>query len=185
MRAILGQLAGAWVAGSVLLGTVALILTDESGLLPVRPLDTLSVGALLGVSLLGAALFLVFFVLYWHTPGASWLHDGVRPAILWSVVVGGGGLAGWAFTAGVTFAAGFPHEVQLVLAYTAGGLPFALVAAMLQKPPLINAAALSITIAGLGIGYALAFDNDLRLTPLQYFGLLLRVLVGPTSDTAA
>lgn len=180
MRAILGQLVGAWVAGSVLLGTVALVLTSDTGTLPFRPLDTLTVGALLGVLLLAAVLFLVLYVIYWGTSSASWLREGVRPAILWSILVGGGGLAGWAFAAAVTFGAEFPVEAQLALAYLAGGLPFALIAAMLQKPPLINATAIATTIAALGIGYALMESNDLGLTPLQLCTVYLRLLLGPT-----
>lgn len=180
MRAILGQLVGAWVAGSVLLGTVALLLANDSGFLPFRPLDTLSAGALLGVLLLVAALFLVLFVLYWRTAEASWLPDGARPAILWSVLVGGGGLVGWGFAAAVTFGAEFPLDAQLVLAYVAGGLPFALIAAMLQRPPVINATAVSVTIAALGIGYAMIDTNDLGLTPLQLCTVYLRLLLGPT-----
>lgn len=180
MRAILGQLVGAWVAGSVLLGTVALVLSSDSAALPFRPLDTLSAGSLLGVLLLVAALFLVLFVLFWRTAEASWLPDGVRPAILWSVLVGGGGLVGWGFAAVVTFGAEFPIEAQLVLAYVGGGLPFALIAGLLQRPPVINATAVSVTIAALGIGYALADSNDLGLTPLQLCTVFLRLLLGPT-----
>ena len=180
MRAILGQLVGAWVAGSVLLGTVALVLMGDSVNLPFSPLDTLSPGALLGVLLLVAALFLVLFVLYWRTAEASWLPDGGRPAILWSVLVGGGGLVGWGFAAVVTFGAEFPVEAQLALAYLGGGLPFALIAGLLQHPPMINATAAAVTIAALGIGYALASDNDLGLTPLQLCTVYLRLLLGPT-----
>jgi len=180
VRAILGQLVGAWVAGSVLLGTVALVLVSDTGTLPFRPLDTLPAGALLGVLLLVAALFLVLFVLYWRTADASWLPDGGRPAILWSVLVGGGGLVGWAFAAVVTFGAEFPVETQLVLAYLAGGLPFALIAGLLQYPPVINATALSVTVAALGIGYALIDSNELGLTPLQLCTVYLRLLLGPT-----
>lgn len=180
MRAILGQLTGAWAAGSVLLGTVALILTSDTSTMPFRPLDTLSAGSLLGVLLLVAALFLVLFVLYWRTAEASWLPDGGRPAILWSVLVGGGGLVGWGFAAVVAFAAEFPLEVQLLLAYLVGGLPFALIAGLLQHPPVINATAFSVTVAALGIGYALADSNDLGLTPLQLCTVYLRLLLGPS-----
>ena len=45
-----------------------------------------------------------------------------------------GGLAGWSYAAVVTYAAGFGSTTQLILAYTAGGLPFALVAALLLRP---------------------------------------------------
>lgn len=180
MRALLGQLAGAWIAGSVLLGTVALVLTSDANALPFSPLDTLTPGALLGVLLLAAALFLALFVLYWRTSEASWLPDGARPAILWSILVGAGGLVGWGFAAAVTFGAEFPVEAQLALAYLAGGLPFALIAAMLQHPPVVNATAVAVTIAALGIGYALIDGNDLGLTPLQLCTVYLRLLLGPT-----
>jgi hypothetical protein len=53
----------------------------------------------------------------------------------------GGGLAGWSYAAVVTYAAGFDSTTQLLLAYTAGGLPFALVAALLLRPWRVNVAA--------------------------------------------
>lgn len=181
MRVIAGQLAGAWIAGSLLLGTVAVLLTSDPGmLLPFTPLDALSAGSLLLVLALVAVLFLVLFVLYWRTASASWLPDGGRPAVLWSVLVGGGGLVGWGFAAMVTFAAEFPMEAQLALAFVGGGLPFALIAGLLARPVLVNAVAVSVTVAALGIGYALAEGNDLGLTPLQLCTVYLRLLVGPS-----
>lgn len=41
----------------------------------------------------------------------------------------------------VTYAAGFDSTTQLIFAYTAGGLPFALVAALLLRPWRVNVVA--------------------------------------------
>ena len=146
------QLTGAWLCGSVLMGTVAWgFLSSEATVVPVAgsqpaacrgagtpclypsffqltPLGRLAVLALV------ALLFVALAVLGWRTAGASWLTGDPRARLLWVLLVGGAGLAGWSYAAVVTFAAGFGATTQLILAYTGGGLPFALVAGLLLRP---------------------------------------------------
>lgn len=153
-RMMVRQLAGAWLCGSVLMGTVAWgFLSSEATAVPVSgqmlppvpcpragtpclypsffqltPLGRLAVLALV------ALLFVALAVLGWWTAAASWLTGDPRARLLWVVLVWGGGLIGWSYAAVVTFAAGFGATAQLILAYTAGGLPFALVAGLLLRP---------------------------------------------------
>ncbi len=158
-RLMARQLAGAWLCGSVLMGTVAWgIMSAQGTSIPVptpvkltgparitvfcpgppscgppsffqlMPLARLAVVALV------ALLFVALAVLSWWTAGASWLTGDGRARLLWVLLVGGGGLLGWSYAAVITFAAGFGFAAQLILAYTAGGLPFALVAALLLRP---------------------------------------------------
>ena len=155
------QLAGVWLCGSVLMGTVAwgflsAQVTAVSVATPLArhapcpghgapcaypsffqlsPLGRLAVLALL------ALLFVALAVLSKWTAGASWLTGDTRARLLWVLLVMGGGLAGWSYAAVVTYAAGFGSTTQLILAYTAGGLPFALVAALLLRPWRVNVVA--------------------------------------------
>ena len=155
------QLAGVWLCGSVLMGTVAWgflsaqvtavsVATPLSRYAPcpghgapcaypsffqLSPLGRLAVLALL------ALLFVALAALAWWTAGASWLTGDARARLLWVLIVMGGGLAGWSYAAVVTYAAGFGSTTQLILAYTAGGLPFALVAALLLRPWRVNVVA--------------------------------------------
>jgi hypothetical protein len=148
------QLTGAWLCGSVLMGTVAWgFLSSEATAVPVpvagrvplpcpgsgtsclypsffqlTPLGRLAVLALI------ALLFVSLAALGWWTAGASWLTGDPRARLLWVLVVWAGGLAGWSYAAVVTFAAGFSATAQLILAYTGGGLPFALAAGLLLRP---------------------------------------------------
>jgi hypothetical protein len=159
VKALGWQLAGAWVCGSVLLGTVALVflrthavsggpLTPAAvSLTLLTPLERLAVFALV------AALFVALGVLSWGTAPASWLSGDTRARILWALLVGAGGLAGWGFAAAVTFAANFGSGTQLILAYLAGGLPFALTAAMLVRPWRVNVAAVALSALLVGSGY--------------------------------
>jgi hypothetical protein len=152
------QLTGAWLCGSVLMGTVAwgflsaqvtavAVATPLSRYAPcpghgapcaypsffqLTPLARLAVLALL------ALLFVALVVLSRWTAGASWLTGGARARLLWVLLVMGGGLVGWCYAAVVTYAAGFDSTIQLILAYTAGGLPFALAAALLLRPWRVN-----------------------------------------------
>jgi len=71
-----------------------------------------------------------------------------------------------------TFELGFSLTTQIVLAYTCGGLPFALVAGMLLRPVAVNAAATLIT------GFALLTGTLLVDAPLQAVVLYLQLLVG-------
>ena len=160
-RLMVRQLAGAWLCGSVLMGTVAWgflsaqvtavpTATQLSAYAPcpghgapcaypsffqLMPLARLAVLALL------ALLFVALAVLSKWTAGASWLTGDARARLLWVLLVMGGGLAGWSYAAVVTYAAGFGSTAQLILAYTAGGLPFALVAALLLRPWRVNVVA--------------------------------------------
>jgi hypothetical protein len=163
------QLAGAWASGSVLMGTVALLVVRTASVaLPVQPgppgfstlgslarevsLARLTPLERLAALLLVALLFVALGVLGWRTPGASWIAGDARARVLWPVLVGAGGLAGWSFAATVTYAAGFGPAAQLVLAYLGGGLPFALVAAMLLRPWQVNVAALGASALLVGAG---------------------------------
>lgn len=147
--------AGAWACGSVFMGTAALLVLQVvhpslPGPSPIQPDSLVSPGILLqltplerlGGILLVLALFCALGVLSWRTAAASWLAGGTRARLLWALIVAAGGLAGWAFAAEVTFAAGFGPDTQLVLAYLAGGLPFGLTAAMLLRSWQINLAAI-------------------------------------------
>lgn len=132
------QLGGTWVVGSATTGTIAVLFTLDAGASPVSPLRTLPVVSQLGVVGMLAALFAALALLGWGTVEVTWLPDIARGQALWTVLVGGAGLAGWGFAAAATFAGEFALPAQLVLAYVAGGLPFTLVAAMLLRPALVN-----------------------------------------------
>lgn len=157
-RPMVRQLVGAWLCGSVLMGTVAWgFLSAQVTAIPaasrlsryapcpghgapcaypsffqLMPLARFAVLVLL------ALLFVALAVLSRWTAGVSWLTGDARARLLWVLLVMGGGLAGWSYAAVVTYAAGFDSTTQLILAYTAGGLPFALVAALLLRPWRVN-----------------------------------------------
>jgi hypothetical protein len=157
-RLMARQLTGAWLCGSVLMGTVAwgflsaqvTAIPVTTGLAPYAPCPghgapcaypsffQLSPLGRLAVLALLALLFVALMVLARWTAGASWLTGDARARLLWVLLVMGGGLAGWSYAAVVTYAAGFGSTAQLILAYTAGGLPFALVAALLLRPWRVN-----------------------------------------------
>jgi len=167
-RLMVRQLTGAWACGSVLMGTVAWgFLSAQVTAIPVAtrlsqyapcpghgaacaypsffqlmPLARLAVPAVL------ALLFVALAVLARWTAGASWLTGDARARLLWVLLVMAGGLTGWSYAAVVTYAAGFGSTAQLILAYTAGGLPFALVAALLLRPWRVNVVA-GVMCAGL------------------------------------
>jgi hypothetical protein len=173
LRLLVAQVAGAWLCGSAFMGTVALLfLISERALLgppgpgpvpliacppPVIPgpcgypsLFLLTPVERLAVFALVTALFVSLAVLIWRTTAASWLAGDTRGRLLWVLVVALGGLAGWSYAAVVTFAVGFSPVTQVVLGYTAGGLPFGLVAGTLLRPWRANIAALGVS-AGLVI----------------------------------
>jgi len=167
------QLAGAWLCGSVLMGTVAWgflsaqvtavpTATQLSAYAPcpghgapcaypsffqLMPLARLAVLTLL------ALLFVALAVLSKWTAGASWLTGDARARLLWVLLVGGGGLIGWSYAAVVTFAAGFGSTAQLILAYLGGGLPFALVAGMLLRPWRANVVAGGLSVGLVAAGF--------------------------------
>jgi hypothetical protein len=158
---IVRQLAGAWLCGCVLMGTVAWgFLSAQVTAVPVASrlslyapcpghgapcaypsFSQLMPLARLAVLVLLALLFVALAVLSRWTAGASWLTGDARARLLWVLLVMGGGLAGWTYAAVVTYAAGFDSTTQLVLAYTAGGLPFTLVAGLLLRPWRVNVVA--------------------------------------------
>jgi hypothetical protein len=163
-RLFVVQLAGAWACGSVFLGTLALLVTQVLGqagptgrsafdlpagtaLAAFTPLERLAAVALV------LALFAVLGVLGWRTTAATWLAGEARIRLTWVLVTGVGGLAGWGYAAGITYAAGFSPGAQLLLAYLGGGLPFALVAGMLQRPWRVNVAAAGLSAALVGAGF--------------------------------
>jgi hypothetical protein len=113
------------------------------------------------------------FSLGWRTEDATWLPNDPRAAILWTTVVGGAGLIGWGFAAAVTFDAGFGLTAQLLLAYLGGGLPFALVAAMLTRPRVLNGVAAALT------GIALLVGVVMMDAPIQTCVFYLDLLFGP------
>jgi hypothetical protein len=170
------QLVAVWLGGSVLMGSVAWgFLSAEGGAVPVPtparlPARTivlcpgpvacgppsffqLSPLARLAVLVLIALLFVALAVLSWWTAGVSWLTGDARARLLWVLLVGVGGLLGWSYAAVVTFAAGFGYAAQLSLAYTAGGLPFALVAAMLLRPWRVNLVAGGVSAGLVAAGF--------------------------------
>lgn len=167
------QLIGTWLIGSAVMGTVALILTADADGLPFRPLVFLSGPALLSLLILVAAMFFALFALGWRTQDASWLRSDPRAALLWPILVGGGGLVGFGFAAAVTFDAEFSLTAQLILGYVSGGLPFTLIAAMLARPVKLNLAAAMLTAIALLTGLVM------MTAPIQTCVLYLQLLFGP------
>lgn len=162
-----------WLISSLATGTVAVLLTTGRDALPVKPLFLLGAGEMVAVVLLVSALVLALFVVGWRTIEGSWLRwSDPRSVILWTILVAGGGFAGWGFAAVVTFESGFSLVAQLVLAYTCGGLPFALIAGMLARPWQLNAASLVITVVAVLVGLTL------MPSPLQTLVEYLRYMVG-------
>lgn len=161
-----------WLIGSAVTGTIAVLFTNGRGLLPVKPLTLLSDEETLTLAVLVGALVLALFALGWRTMDATWLRrDDLRSPILWTAAVCAAGAAGWGFAGVATFELGFSLTTQLVLAYTCGGLPFALVAGMLARPVLVNAVSTMITGIMLLVG-ALLVDSPLQ-TAVQYLAFLV------------
>lgn len=167
------QLVGTWVVGSATTGTLAVLFTLDRGRLPVQPLDDLPTLSLLGVLGMLAALFAALGLLAWGTLEVTWLPRTGRAGVLWVVVVGAGGLAGWGYAAAATFAGEYPLGVQLIMAYVLGGLPFVLAATLLLGSRRANVSALVITVVLLVVG-ALIMDG----APLQRCAELLWWLLG-------
>jgi hypothetical protein len=181
-RAMARQLAGAWILGSALMGTVALLFLNAGNMvarqpsanvvIPGCPLPARGFGCpspslfaltpveRLAVFALVSALFVSLGLLGWRTAAASWLTGDPRARLLWTVLVGTGGLVGWGYAAVVTFAAGFSPATQILLAYLAGGLPFALVAGMLLRPWRANVAALGISTGLLAAGFVMVAGHS-------------------------
>ena len=173
------QLGGAWLCGSVVMGTVAWGFLSAEGTAPVPVPANLSASAgtaicpgwpppcgppsffelmpltRLAVVALVALLFAALALLGRWTAGASWLTGDARARLLWVLLVGGGGLIGWSYAAVITFAAGFGSTAQLILAYLGGGLPFALVAGMLLRPWRANLVAGGVAAGLVAAGFVM------------------------------
>lgn len=169
------QLGLTWLACSAITGTIAILFTSGTGGLPFLPLDRLSPQAQFTLAVLLFALGLVMLAIGWRTQDASWLPNGGRGVLLWTILVAGGGLCGWAFAAAVTFYAGFAQAAQLVLAYACGGLPFALLAGLLAKPKRMNLAAAMLTAIALLTGLVLLDGRPSMLI------LYLQLMFGPSA----
>jgi hypothetical protein len=165
------QLGLTWLVGSAITGTIAVLFTR--GGLPFRPLALLSPSALFTLAVLLFALGLATLAIGWRTQDASWLPNGGRGVLLWTILVAGGGLGGWGFAAAVTFHAEFTTTTQLVLAYTCGGLPFAMITGLLAKPKRMNLAAAMLTAIALLIGFVLLDGRPAILV------LYLQMMFGP------
>lgn len=150
------QLLGVWVIGSVLTGTLAVLLTIHRGPRRLQPLADLSTLSLAGVIGVLVALVAALGLLAWGTPGTTWLPDTARGRALWVVLVAAAGLAGWSYAAAATFVVDLPLDVQLMLAFTVGGLPFTVVATVLLRPVAASGAGLVLAVALLVTGFAVA-----------------------------
>jgi len=156
-----------WIVGSVTMGTVAAIFlsvpvtsTYEGGLPPaqpgtslVKPLAALPLAARVAVLALVVALLAGLAGIAWFTHWESLLPDNARGRGWWAVLTGGLGLAAWFFAATVTFGARFPADLQLVLGYAGGGLPFALMAAMLDRSWRVTLAAAAVCVLFIVAGF--------------------------------
>jgi hypothetical protein len=169
------QLIGTWLIGSLVMGTVAVLLTAGGDYRPFTPLVLLSAGGLLLLLFLVVVLFFALYVLGWRTQEVTWLGGDPRAAMLWPVLVGGGGLVGWGFAAVVTFESGYSLTAQLLLAYLGGGLPFTLVAAMLTRPVRVNLAAAMLTVIAVLTGMVMV------PMPIQACVSYLQLLLGPVA----
>ncbi len=171
------QLGLTWLTGSAVTGAIAVLFTANALGLPFLPLALLSGPARLTLAVLLFALCGALLAIGWRTQNASWLPNGGRGVLLWTILVAGGGLAGWGYAAAVTFEAGFSHTAQLILAYTCGGLPFALIAGLLAKPKRMNAAAAMLTVIALLVGFVLLDGRPETLV------LYLQTMFGPFATT--
>ncbi|WP_158890950.1 hypothetical protein [Amycolatopsis anabasis] len=171
------QLVFVWLIASLTLGTVALLLVG--GVHPdygFRSLAELSNGALSLLFLLLVLLVAGLAVLVARTGELSWVADDPRGKVVWVLLVGGLGFAGWGYAATVTFGAFFPPGVQIALAYFGGGLPFALIAAMLQRPRRVNAAAFVLAVIAVVAGWAIVGGGPFSVVRLylEFLQQLLR-----------
>lgn len=172
------QLGLVWLACSAVTGTLAVLFTSDTGGLPFVPIALLSTTSLFTLAVLLFALGVATLAIGWRTQDASWLPNGGRGVLLWTILVAGGGLTGWAFAAAVTFHAEFSQTAQLVLAHTCGGLPFALIAGLLAKPKRMNMTAAALTAILVLVGLVLL---DGRPSTLLIY---LQMLFGPFATTS-
>lgn len=148
----------------------------------VKPVAALPVLAITAVILLVVLLFAALVVIAWDSPGTSWLPADARGWLWWAALTGVLGLAGWFFAATVTFGANFGPTWQAVLGYAGGGLPFALMAALLQAPRAVNLVAGTACVGLVVLGFVLVAVRD-RSDPnaLSLSYVYLRYLFSPAS----
>jgi hypothetical protein len=131
------------------------------GIENVEPFGLLPAADRAGIVLLVLNLLVVLGAIARQTPGASWLTVDARGCAFWA---GGSwllGLMAWFFAASVTFGANFGAGWQVALAYLGGGLPFALVAGLLQNSWLVNLAAAGLSVWLLAAGFILVARCDM------------------------
>ena len=144
------QLLGVWAAGSLTLGTVALIFVlHRTGDLVLQPVVELGSAAFL-VLLLGAVLAVALLALAGSADSA--LGDHLPGRLVWTIVVLVGGLAGWGYAASVALALQWAPWLLVVLAYAVGGFTFALVAATLSRAARQAGLALGVSLVLLVLG---------------------------------
>ncbi len=154
------------------------------GMAAVQPLAGLPVLARTAVILLVVILFVALAAIAWDTPGASWLPGNVRGWVWWALLTGALGLAGWFFAATVTFGADFGTGWQLALGYLGGGLPFALIAALLQPSWVINLASGGACAGLIVLGFVLvashpAYQHNALSLSFSYLKYLLSSAPSP------
>jgi hypothetical protein len=190
-RRLAGQIGGAWLCGSVIMGTVAVVFLASEGTVFGRPGSTgspevclpgnspicgrpslfqLTPVERLAVFALVAGMFVSLAVLVWRTTAATWLGGDIRAKLLWVMLVGLGGLAGWSFAAVITFAVAFSPVTQLILGYTCSGLPFALVAGMLLRPVRANVVAVAVSAGLVAAGFVMVAGEH-QVYPQNVFTL--------------
>lgn len=167
-RGYLAQLAWTWLTASLTMGTVAVLLVGGSWagvgmggfrtLIELSGLERLALTGLFGLLLAG------LLAIAWRSADASWLTDSPRGRVLWALIVAAVGFAGWGYAATVTFVAGWTSGVQIALAYVGGGLPFALVAAMLLRPLRVN--------IGAGVAAVVLMSAGALVAGTSLFGVL-------------
>jgi hypothetical protein len=189
------QLGYAWIIGSAIMGTVAAIFVAfppaavavpllpnvpvrSAGTSLIEPLAGLPTVALAAVLALVAVLFAALAALAWRTSGISLLPASARGPIWWALLVGGFGVAAWIFATAVTFGASVGTTAQLVLAYTGGGLPFTLVAAILQRSWKVSAVALCLSAALVAAGVILVASRAQHQSALSLYFSFIRYLFG-------
>jgi hypothetical protein len=193
------QLGYARIIGSATLGTVALLVLRAKPVSPVRPLSPSGSSVIpgrpvsapfppfilmpgwaqLSILTLLAALFVALLMLGWRTSGVTWLPAEARGRLLWALIVGVAGLAAWFFAATVTFGAGFGQNLQIVLGYAGGGLPFALIASMLLRSWRVNLWAAGISALLVAVGFILvAYRSPGQPSALRLYFQYLSLVFG-------
>lgn len=195
-----------WAVGSVTMGTVAAIFLSVPVLSPyqpyplypgghqpflpdtslIKPMAGLPFAARAAVLALGLTLLAGLAGIAWFTRWESLLPDNARGRTWWFVLTGGLGLAAWFYAATVTFGAQFPADLQLVLGYLGGGLPFALVAAMLDPSWRVSLAAAAGSLLLIVAGF-LVVSAGAPQAPnvfILYFRYLSYMLNSPPSGCA-